>query len=92
MDYNYIKDGIKYKDYIEGATTFNTLDYAFEAMSAYGTVGLSTGFTAYFSTGSKIVLICLMYVGRLGPLTISTMFKSKNIQTYKYAEEEIAIG
>ena len=92
MDYNYIKDGIKYKDYIEGASTFNALDYAFEAMSAYGTVGLSTGFTAYFSTGSKIVLICLMYVGRLGPLTISTMFKSKNIQTYKYAEEEIAIG
>lgn len=92
MDYNYIKDGVKYKDYVEGASDFNTVDYAFEAMSAFATVGLSTGFTPYFSVGSKTVLIFLMYVGRLGPLTISTVFKSKNTQNYRYAEEHIAIG
>lgn len=92
MDYNYIKDGVKYKEYVEGAIRFNSLDYAFEAMSAYGTVGLSTGFTPYFEVGSQTVLMVLMYVGRLGPLTISTVFKSKNVQTYYYANEDVSIG
>lgn len=92
MDYNYIRDGIKYKEYVDGASSFNSIDYAFEAMSAFGTVGLSTGSTPYFSVGSKVVLILLMYVGRLGPLTISTAFKNKTAKPYRYASEEISIG
>jgi trk system potassium uptake protein TrkH len=42
----------------------------FEAGSALGTVGLSTGITAELSAWSKIILIVLMYIGRVGVLTI----------------------
>ena len=91
-NYNYILDGVKYNNYVDGSSTFNLMDYTFEAMSAYGTVGLSTGFTPYYSVGSKIVLCTLMYVGRLGPITISTAFKSKNTQAFRYAEEDVSIG
>jgi len=42
----------------------------FEAVSAFGTVGLSTGITAQLSAPSRWVIIALMYVGRVGPLTI----------------------
>lgn len=92
MDYNYIYEGAKYKDYIEGAADFNSLNYAFDAMSAFATVGLSTGVTPYFSEGSKIILIILMYVGRVGPLSISTVFSTKDTTTYKFVEEDMAIG
>ena len=89
---NYVKDGISSTEYIEGANAFTSIDHAFEAMSAFGTVGLSTGYTPYYHTASKIVLITLMYVGRLGPLTVSTMFKAKNPQLYRYVEEDVSIG
>ena len=42
----------------------------FEAVSAFGTVGLSTGITGMLSLTGKIVIIFLMFIGRLGPLTI----------------------
>lgn len=42
----------------------------FEAVSAFGTVGLSTGITAGLSSMGKWVIISLMFMGRLGPLTI----------------------
>jgi len=42
----------------------------FEAGSALGTVGLSTGITAELSAWSKIILVFLMYIGRVGVLTI----------------------
>ncbi len=42
----------------------------FETVSAFGTVGLSTGLTGYLSVTGKIVIVVLMFIGRLGPLTI----------------------
>jgi trk system potassium uptake protein TrkH len=42
----------------------------FEAASAFGTVGLSTGITPLLGTTGKLVLVLLMYVGRIGPLTL----------------------
>jgi len=42
----------------------------FETVSAFGTVGLSTGITGRLSTAGKLVIIVLMFLGRLGPLTI----------------------
>lgn len=42
----------------------------FEAVSAFGTVGLSTGITGTLSFTGKVVIIFLMFIGRLGPLTI----------------------
>ena len=48
-----------------------TLDQTlFEALSAFGTVGLSTGITPDLSSPAKYVIIVCMYVGRLGPMTL----------------------
>lgn len=53
------------------------LDLLYEAVSAIGTVGLSASLTATLGLGSKIVIMCLMYVGRLGPITIALVFGGK---------------
>ncbi|TIC88497.1 TrkH family potassium uptake protein [Nocardioides sp. GY 10113] len=47
-----------------------TRDVLFEAVSAFATVGLSTGITAQLSTPAQLVLVVLMFVGRLGPVTL----------------------
>ncbi len=91
-DINYIKDGIKYNEYIEGCKIYSAFDFAFEAMSAFSNTGNSTGFTPYFNESSKIVLIILMYIGRVGPITLAMSFKSKEECLYRYVSEDIAIG
>ena len=47
------------------------LEILFETVSAFSTVGLSTGLTGKLSTTGKWILIVLMFVGRLGPLTLA---------------------
>lgn len=65
----------------------------FEAISAFGTVGLSTGITPFLSTISKFLIIMLMYIGRVGPLTVLfALSLRKKVLRYTYAEERIAIG
>ncbi len=49
----------------------------FEVTSAVGTVGLTTGITPLLSVGSKLVLILLMYMGRIGPVTLALLFAAK---------------
>ncbi|ROR66782.1 potassium uptake TrkH family protein [Agrococcus jenensis] len=44
----------------------------FEVISAFGTVGLSTGITASIGTPSQLILIVLMFIGRVGPITVAT--------------------
>jgi len=44
----------------------------FEVISAFGTVGLSTGITASVGTPSQLILIALMFIGRVGPITVAT--------------------
>ena len=76
----------------EQGQSFDLIDIAFETMSAFATVGLSTGITTSLSIGSKITLIFLMYIGRLGPLTLANSIKSRKNQTYSYVEENVSIG
>jgi trk system potassium uptake protein TrkH len=65
----------------------------FEAVSAFGTVGLSTGITADLSSIGKFLITLLMYIGRIGPLTIIYALSIKRQTTnVQYAEENIAIG
>ncbi len=71
---------------------YDFFSYLFETVSAFGTVGFSLGITPTLSTAAKIILIFTMYVGRVGPLSISTIWKGNGSQTWKYAEEDIAIG
>jgi trk system potassium uptake protein TrkH len=70
------------------------LDVLFETVSAFGTVGLSTGLTPELSTPGRILLTLLMFIGRLGPLTIGFSFMLRKIgqAKYRYAEERIMIG
>ena len=69
-------------------------DAAFEALSAIGTVGLSTGITSKLNVFSRIIIILLMYSGRVGSLTLAMAIMaplSKKI-SFKNPEEKIIIG
>lgn len=68
------------------------LQIFFEVVSAFGTVGLSTGITPDFTVLGRLVLIFLMLAGRVGPLTIATAIGSKDLKDIKYAEDNILIG
>ncbi|WP_232820245.1 TrkH family potassium uptake protein [Brachybacterium sp. YJGR34] len=50
-------------------TDFSLDQVLFEVVSAFGTVGLSTGITADLPTSAQLVIIVLMFIGRLGPIT-----------------------
>ncbi|MDI9355885.1 MAG: potassium transporter TrkG [Chitinophagaceae bacterium] len=65
----------------------------FESFSAYGTVGLSMGITQKLSTASKFIIIILMFLGRVGSITLLVAFVKK-VKTlkYRYPTEEIFIN
>ena len=67
-------------------------DALFEMTSAFGTVGLSTGISQGLSLPSKILSILIMYIGRLGPLTIATLWYFNKGERVEYPEGNIAIG
>ena len=56
----------------------DTVKLMFEAFSAFGTVGLSTGITSDLTIGAKLVIIFLMFFGRIGPLTLAFALLEKN--------------
>ena len=77
----------------EGSSDFSFMDIMFEAGSALGTVGLSTGITPVLTTAGKLIIIMVMLIGRLGPLTLLAMltFNLKPAR-YSYPEESIIVG
>lgn len=64
----------------------------FEAISAFATTGLSTGITPLLSDASKLLLSVTMFIGRLGPLTMATIWSSRELPAAAYSTEDIAIG
>ncbi|GAA5532160.1 TrkH family potassium uptake protein [Deinococcus aluminii] len=66
----------------------------FEAVSAFGTVGLSMNTTPLLNADQQIVIILLMYLGRIGPLTFAVAFNNQEPQDpVRYpAEKDILIG
>ncbi|HKL93528.1 MAG TPA: potassium transporter TrkG [Bacteroidales bacterium] len=65
----------------------------FETVSAFSTVGLSTGLTPFLSIGGKWVLIVTMFVGRLSMLTFMVaFFKQVTYLKYRYPQEDILIN
>jgi trk system potassium uptake protein len=71
----------------------DSLKLAFEAVSAFGTVGLSTGITGAMSELGKIILILLMYLGRIGPLTFTlALIEGTPDKKVRYPVEEVVIG
>ena len=68
-------------------------DTFFEIFSALGTVGISTGITRQLTMLSKIVIVLLMYCGRVGSLTLAlSLSRKKKISNCKNPVEKIAIG
>ena len=71
------------------------LSLFFEVVSAFATVGLSLGITPYLSVGGKLALVVLMFVGRVGPLTLALALgqKKKDLgNNIEYPEGRIMIG
>lgn len=65
----------------------------FECVSAFGTVGLSTGITGSLSTAGKLVIIVLMFIGRVGPLTLfSALSGSPEQARVSYPTADISVG
>lgn len=64
----------------------------FEEVSAFGTVGLSTGITPDLSVASKLVLIFTMYIGHLGAFTLFSLWIDRPDPSIRYTEEMITIG
>lgn len=64
----------------------------FEVISAFGTVGLSTGITPELCWGAKLVIILVMYTGRLGAMLLLTMWIDHEEPNARYTEELISIG
>ena len=71
------------------------IDILYEAVSAVGTVGLTADLTPKLSTASHIVLIIMMYIGRIGPISLALLFggmsKSKE-RMRELPERRIMVG
>ncbi len=77
---------------MEADSSVTFMDALFEMVSAFGTVGLSTGITADLSVGSKLLSIFMMYIGRLGPLTVASLWYFNKGERVSYPTGNISIG
>ncbi|MDW7692760.1 potassium transporter TrkG [Flammeovirgaceae bacterium SG7u.111] len=69
------------------------LSLVFEQISAFSTVGLSMGLTGNLSSAGKIVIICSMFIGRIGTLTLALALSKKvTTNAYQYPETHIMVG
>ena len=75
---------------LEPECTF--IQLLFEVVSAFGTVGLSTGITPGLSVAGKVVIILVMYTGRIGAVTLISMWIEHPEPNARYSEETISIG
>lgn len=72
---------------------FATSAVVFEVVSAFGTVGLSTGITGELPGGAQLVLVLLMFVGRVGPVTlVSGLALRESGVSVRYPEGRPLIG
>ncbi len=75
---------------LEPQTDF--INLLLEVVSGFGTVGLSTGITPGLQPLSKIILVLTMFIGRLGPLTIASLWIYKMKSDISYSEESLSVG
>lgn len=70
------------------------LDRMFEAVSAFNTVGLSMGQTSHLTSAGRVVVIGLMFLGRVGPLAVTAALATRHVggPKFRYAYEEVAVG
>lgn len=75
-----------------GKASWHLINGLFEVVSAFGTVGLSTGITPILSSYSKVVLVVVMYLGRVGPASVAFSMGPQEEEHYQYAEEPTMVG
>ncbi len=69
------------------------IDVLFETVSAFGTVGLSTGLTPFLSLAGKLIIVGTMFAGRLGPLTLAlSLVQAQRTTEYRYPQDQVRIG
>jgi trk system potassium uptake protein TrkH len=74
-------------------TSDSSIEVIFEVVSALGTVGLSTGLTPNLSDLGKCIIILLMFLGRLGPISVmAALSRSVREPKVEFANEEPLIG
>ncbi len=82
--------------FTEDTVSFEFMDILFEVTSALSTTGSSLSFTSSLSVIGKIIICVLMYVGRLGPMTVVMSLTGKNKETNNNidypSEDNIMIG
>lgn len=77
---------------IEGER-FTFLQIMFETVSAFGTVGLSTGITPLLSNAGRVLIAIMMFIGRVGPFTLTVAITTTDQgNAVRYAEEKVIIG
>jgi trk system potassium uptake protein TrkH len=73
--------------------SFGFTEILFETVSAFGTVGLSTGITAGLSVAGRCVVIVLMFMGRVGPLTLFSALSGRpEPARVAYPTADISVG
>lgn len=74
--------------------TSRFLDQMFEVVSAFNTVGLSTGITAKLSFAGRLAIIAMMFVGRVGPLAIAAALARplRTAPQFRFAYEDVMVG
>ena len=74
-------------------TRHHFVEYLFDTVSAFGTVGLSMGVTPKLNDLQKLALILMMFVGRVGPLTLAfSLSREAGKKSLSYAEEGVMVG
>lgn len=69
------------------------LDILFEVVSAFGTVGLSTGLTPHLSGAGKLIIAAVMFIGRIGPILMVTALASYQSEyRFRWPEENMMVG
>ena len=68
------------------------LPLAFEVVSAFGTVGLSMGITSQLSDIGEVLLCIVMFIGRIGPLTLFFLLLKKKKDHYRYPYDQVFTG
>jgi trk system potassium uptake protein len=78
---------------MEALTDFSFDQVLFETISAFATVGLSTGITADVPVTAQVLLILLMYIGRIGPLTLASgLALRERARRHQLPEERTIVG
>ena len=74
-------------------TDFGLDRVLFEVVSAFATVGLSTGITADLPPGAQLLVVVLMFIGRIGPLTLASgLALRERARLYQLPEERTIVG